>query len=114
MAFGRIDGPSACGEVIRIETGASTEHPSIQRFAIAPPVVRRARACGEPRAGSENGALFEVCSTLVAVLTSRFARLSSHLRAEALIGSKPLPCGFPGAKYIASSTMSPKKPEKMS
>jgi hypothetical protein len=36
------------------------------------------------------------------------------LRPAALNGSKPLPCGLPGAKYIASSTMSPKNPEKMS
>ena len=114
MAFGRIDGPSACGEFIRMETGASTEQPSIQRLAIATPAFLRTSASGDPKSARPNGALFEMCCTFVPVLTNVFASASSHFRPAALNGSKPVPCGLPAAKYIASSTMSPKKPEKMS
>ena len=98
MAFGRIDGPSACGEFIRMETGASTAHPSIQRLAIATPAFLRASASGDPKSARPNGALFETCCTFVPVLTSVFASASSHFRPAALNGSKPLPCGLPGGE----------------
>jgi hypothetical protein len=80
-------------------------------LAIATPAFLRASASGDPKSARLNGALFETCCTFVPVFTIVLANASSHFRPAALIGSKPVPCGLPGAKYIASSTMSPKNPE---
>ena len=49
IALGRIDGPSACGEFMRIETGPSTADPSIHRLAIATPAFLRASASEDPK-----------------------------------------------------------------
>src|SRR3954469_23933016 len=83
IAFGRMLGPSACGEFIRIDLTPSTAQPWSHRFATSTPALRRSSS-GPARLV---GAFFEMCCTLVPVVTSLLARASSHLRAEGLIGS---------------------------
>jgi hypothetical protein len=48
MALGRIDGPSARGEFIRIDLTPSTAHPCSHRFAISTPALRLASSAGDP------------------------------------------------------------------
>src|SRR4051812_16804376 len=104
IAFGRMLGPSACGEFIRIDLTPSTAQPWSHRFATSTPALRRSSS-GPARLV---GALFEMCWTLVPVVTSLLASVSSHFRPDALIGSNVRPAN------IESSVTSPNRPEKMS
>ena len=104
MAFGRMPGPSACAEFMRIDLTPSTAHPSSQRLAIATPALRSSSS-GPARLV---GALLEMCWHFVPVSTIFFASWSSHLRPEGLIGSNCRPAN------IESSVTSPNRPEKMS
>jgi len=61
MAFGRMLGPSACGEFMRIDFTPSTAQPSSHRLAIATPALRFSSSSGEPKAARLVGALLEMC-----------------------------------------------------
>src|SRR5262245_57189719 len=111
-----MEGPSACGEFMRMDLAPRTAQPSSQRLAIATPALRRASASGEPKSANPNGALLEMCCTLVPVLTRVLASRSSHLRPDGLVGLKPAPPPPPSAavRNMVSSATSPKRPENRS
>src|SRR3954467_7718460 len=89
IAFGRMLGPRACGEFMRIDFTPSTAQPSSHRLAISTPALRLASSSGEPYAAGLVGALLELCCPLVPFFTRLWASLASHFLPDALSGSKP-------------------------
>ena len=104
MALGRIPGPDADVEFIRIDFTPSTAQPSSHRFAIATPALR-ASSSGPARLV---GALLEMCWHFTPVAAIFAASWSSHLRPEGVIGSKVRPAN------MLSSVTSPNSPENRS
>ena len=92
----------------------STAHPFNQRLPISTPALRLASSSADPYAARFDGALFEMCWTLVPVLTSTSASFSSHFCPDALSGSNPPGRPLAAGKYIVSSVTSPKSPENRS
>jgi hypothetical protein len=104
MAFGRMPGPSAEVEFMRIDLTPSTAHPSSHFLAISTPALR-ASSSGPARLV---GALLEMCWHLTPVFAMTPARRSSHLRAEGVDGSNVRPAN------MLSSVTSPNSPENRS
>ena len=114
IALGRMLGPRACGEFMRMDFTPSTAQPFNQRLPISTPALRFSSSSGDPYAARFDGALLEMCWTFVPVFTRTPASFSSHFWPEALSGSNPPGRPLTAGKYIVSSVTSPKSPENRS